>query len=181
MTEFLGAAREKFWCEMIVGFDRRIRAYCETTRCDPSEVEQIVWDLWDEATSHETRLMESQDRWAILLALLRPLCARRVTVARRELHYLTEPPDDAGYAGDDRHAHLEKLTEWAMEQLHKLPHKQRIAVDFRYRWKMPYWAIAAGIETEESTARVHVTRGVRTLRALAKELPDGIDAGDSSK
>jgi len=110
--------------------------------------------------------MVSRDPWPILVHLLRPLCARRVTWARKELPIGDVPIDSSGDS-IDLQMNRQVLIDWMVRRLVDLPEQQRLAVDFRYRWGWPYWAIAAGIGTSEPTARVHLTRGVRRLRQFA--------------
>ena len=75
-----------------------------------------------------------------------------------------DPPSVSATLGD-----LESWIGWLPLALRLLPEKQRIAVDFRYRWGMPYWAVAAAIETTDVGARVCVCRGLARLRTLAGE------------
>jgi DNA-directed RNA polymerase specialized sigma24 family protein len=171
MADVCGSERERFWRELISGYDRRIRAYCHRTRCDPEEVNQIVWDLWQEATTHESALERAEDRWTVLLGLLRRLCAQRVSEMRRECRLpefevdvqVLSPGEESGDPRDPSDLILHRLAE--------LPYQQRIAVDFRFRWGMPYWAIAAALDTAEATARVHVARGLRALRNNSLDAP----------
>lgn len=170
MTNLSGPAREAFWQDLVAHFERRARPYCRRLRCSESEIDEILWDLWQEATEQEQALVASSDQWPLLRNLLRQLCRTRLRSWRRE----SCPYDkDVDVAQPDSDEPLEELQihDWLSQSLADLSAKQRLAVDFRYRWGWPYWAVAAAIDTAEPTARVHVVRGIRRLRELAKQSP----------
>lgn len=171
MTTRSDREREELWRDLIRSFDPRLRAYCRTLRCSDDDAEDILWDVWQEATASESNLKASSDPWSILQLLARRACAARVRTWRRE-----RPLDDENLSvetSDDDPA-LENrfaLRIWSDRLLGGLPEKQRLAIDFRFRWGWPYWAVAAAIDTAEATARVHVARGLRRLRSLARRSP----------
>lgn len=163
--------RELLWRDLIVRFDRRLRAYCRTLRCSDDEVEDILWDVWQEATAEESRLGASADAWPILQSLVRRACAVRLRDWRRECpldeeRVIAQPVDDA-----EVFENRNTMRAWADHLLGELSEKQRLAVDFRFRWGWPYWAVAAAIDATEPTARVHVARGMCRLRSLARSGP----------
>ena len=164
----LDHTREIFWRDLIARFERRVRPYCRRMRCSEGEIDEILWDLWQEATEHEQALAASSDQWPLLRCILRQLCATRARSWRRESR-LEDHHLDVAYGGGDEPAGGQDLYELVPRLLAGLPAKQRLAVDFRFRWGWPYWAVAAAIDTAEPTARVHVARGLRRLREFARE------------
>lgn len=168
MTHLTDAARETFWHDLIARSERRASAYCRRTRCSEGEIDEILWDLWQEATEHEEALAGSSDEWPLLQDLLRQICATRVRSWRRESRLNDNGYDVALTCDDERTGELH-INDWMLRLIAQLPQQQRQAIDFRFRWGWPYWAVAAAIDTGESTARVHVVRGMRRLRELAKQ------------
>jgi RNA polymerase sigma factor (sigma-70 family) len=152
---------EGFWRDLTARYDRRIRAYARTTHCRNDEIDELVWDVWAEAVPLEAQLRTCREPWDILLPLVRRACADTVRRIRRE----------RSLGGDVAVAPSREADEISLRLrmdalLRKLPKQQRKAVDFRFRWGWPYWAVAAALGIAESTARVHVARGMRTLRRL---------------
>lgn len=171
MTQLADQAREAFWRELIARFDPRLRAYCRTLRCSEDDIEDILWDIWQEATASKPTLATSNDQWPILHLLARRICATRARWWRREC-----PLDDNDHvtASIDPGELLDSQQElrvWADQILGRLPEKQRLAIEYRCRWGWPYWAVAAALDSAEPTARVHVARGLRHLRTLTQQSP----------
>lgn len=141
MTDAVIAAREAFWCALIARFQPRARSYCRRIRCSEGEVDEILWDLWQEAAECEHLLIISRDQWPLLLDLLRRLCARQVRSWRRECRMedgnveLSCCEQAASLEAPDVHG-------WISGLMEQLPPKQRQAIDFRLRWGWPYWAVA---------------------------------------
>lgn len=176
MTHLVDAARETFWRDLVARFERRARPYCRRLRCSEDEIDEILWDLWQEATEHEQALAASIDQWPLLRCLLRQLCAARARSWRREFP-LSEKHADVENTEPDGPVEAQDPGESIGRLLGDLPEKQRLAVDFRCRWGWPYWAVAAALDTSEPTARVHVARGLARLRHLVAALlpPPRID------
>jgi DNA-directed RNA polymerase specialized sigma24 family protein len=164
--------REGFWRELLLRFDRRLRAYLRRARWNECEIEELVWDTWALAVEREETLTASSDPWPALRALAAGASARRLRMRRHELLGATgvlnaAQTGDTVESGDDERA----LARWTERVLAQLPTQQRVAVDFRYRWRWPYWVVAVAIETTESTARVHAWRGLDKLRRIAADCP----------
>jgi len=138
-----------------------MRAYARTMRRREDEIDEVVWDIWDEAVWLEQRLTVATDPWEVLLPIVRHACAATMRRGRREQPIVREFTMASGLEGDES-----SLCDRVDDLLQQLPEQQRKAVDFRFRWGWPYWAIAAGLETAEVTARVHVGRGLRRLSRL---------------
>lgn len=171
MTLHLEQRREEFWRDLIGRFNPRLRAYCHTLRCSDDDAEEILWDVWQEATASEPSLVASSDQWPILQLLVRRACAVRVRGWRRE-----RPLHDQGLTaemidGDEALEYQHALRSWTHQLLCELPEKQRIAVEYRCRWGWPYWAVAAAMDSAEPTTRVHFALGLRRLRSLARRSP----------
>ena len=163
--------RDRFWTKVIAKYDRRLRGYCRRVRCTDDEINQIVWDVWQEATDHETQLAESGDQWPVLHAIVRARCAAHVQTYRHEVPFENQDVAVEDNAVDDADERRQRMQEWAVEALERLPDKQRRAVDYRFRWGWSYDIVAAALETAEPTARVHVARALRRLREIARESP----------
>lgn len=163
--------REQFWRDLTGRFDRRLRAYCRTLRCSDDEVEDILWDVWQEATAAEAALDALADPWPILQSLVRRVCAIRLRGWRRECPLDGESVIAQTANDEEVLESREALRVWADHLLGELPEQQRLAIDFRFRWGWPYWAVSAAIDVSEPTARVHVARGLRRIRALARRSP----------
>jgi DNA-directed RNA polymerase specialized sigma24 family protein len=162
--------REEFWRDLIARFNPRIRAYCRTLRCSNDDVEELLWDVWQEAAASECTLAASTDHWPILQLHARRVCARRSRWLRRERTLYDNHgalQNDSGDVTDNQQI----LRKWADQLLRVLPEKQRTAIEYRCRWGWPYWAVAAALDSAEPTARVHVGRGLRHLRVLARRFP----------
>lgn len=160
--------RDAFWCDLIDRFHRRLRAYCRRMSSSDEDVEEVLWDIWQDAVALEGTLTTATNQWPILHELARRACATRMRRWRREY-----PLEEVSAAIEER---LADDPEGRREcgtpvegLLSCLPHQQRLAVDFRYRWGWPYWAVAAALDTTEPTARVHAARGLRRLRQLTAE------------
>lgn len=167
--------REEYWRQLVVRYHARLRAYCRFLRCRPEEVDELLWDVWHEAIESEAALAASDDQWPILKRLACTACS----AWRRQRRRARPIEDDAAIEVTDTVEERDRdwvLRVWTERVLAALPEKQRLAVDFRFRWGWPYWAVAAGIETSEPTARVHVARGLQRLRRLAQEFPPPTDA-----
>lgn len=160
--------RELFWADLIRRFEGRLRAYARRTRCSSGEEEEIAWDVWQLAAQHEDLITNCQNQWPLLRGFLRQVCAERLRVWRNES--ATVRGAIGGLRGPGDHA-ITRDVEWLDGAMQSLPKQQRLAVDFRYRWSWPYWAVAAALECEEATARVHVFKGLQKLREIALRLP----------
>jgi DNA-directed RNA polymerase specialized sigma24 family protein len=171
------AEREKFWRDLIFHFDRRLRAYLRCGRWSDQEVEELLWEVWSMAVEVEDTLAASRDRWPVLRELAARASSRLLRVRRRER--LSRCWADDGTVLDvwqlvDAEldsVETEPLRIWTAAVLMQLSEQQRLAVDYRYRWGWPYWAVAAAIDIAEPTARVHASRGLERLRKIAERCP----------
>ncbi|HEX5439044.1 MAG TPA: hypothetical protein VFW98_17965 [Gemmatimonadaceae bacterium] len=141
--------------------------------------EQAIWDVWATAVAREEVLRGAEDDWPILRKVAAHVCAERLRVCRHE-----QPMDGrlldaiAATSAAERRPRSDEVRGWVADALAALPEKQRVAVDFRFRWHFPYWAVAAGIDAPESTARVCVLRGLQKLRRYAAAHPPPRDPDD---
>lgn len=162
-------ARDTFWRDLISRFNPRLRAYCRSLCPSDDQIEELLWDIWAEAAAHEPALAAASDQWPVLHVIARRVCAMQAKVGRRECPLNHDVPTEAEDDSRDAVDNQRLLRAWIDHLLDELPQQQRAAVDYRYRWNWPYWAVAAALDVEEPTARVHVTRGLRRLRTLAKQ------------
>lgn len=167
--------REDRWKALIGQFDSRIRAYLRRVPCDAGEVEEVIWDVWGLASEHEDELM-SDDPWPFVVPLIREVCRQRMGAWRHEQRNeallrraVAVDADTTSDDGDGAWSRVEHA-------LGLLTARQRAAVDYRYRWGWPYWAVAAALECSEPTARVHAHRGLARLRILAS-IPTSVERG----
>ena len=148
-----------------------MRLYARSTKGSEGEVEEIEWDVWALLALNEAHVMSAADPWPVLQAALRTVCAERVRAWRRE-SALPEslvarvPPDVPSVLRESQ-----LWDEWWLGAWAALSPRQRIAVDFRYRWGMPFDIVAAALDVSESTARVHVSAGLGRLRNYARVFP----------
>jgi len=172
MMSWSTAQRERFWRELMLRFDRQLCAYLRRAKWNEREIQELVWDTWALAVENEDTLTASTDPWPALRGLAAAASRRRLRVRRYELVSAADVLS-AAQAGDTEESTGDRqaLARWTERVLAQLPMQQRVAVDLRYRWRWPYWAVAAAIETTESTARVHVWRGLAKLRRLAAHFP----------
>lgn len=133
------AQRERFWRELILRFDRRLRAYLRRARWNEREIEELVWDTWALAVESEDILTASSDPWPALSGLAARASARRLRVRRHELTG-GESALSTARAGDREESRSDgqPLARWTERLLAQLPTQQRVAVDFRCRWRWPY-------------------------------------------
>ena len=166
------AQRERFWRELMLRFEKRLRTYLRRAKWNDCEIEELLWDTWALAVESEDKLTASSDPWPALRTLAAEASSRRLRVRRHELVSAADVLS-AAEAGDREEStgDAQILARWTERVMAQLPPQQRVAVDFRYRWRWPYWAVAAAIGTTESTARVHVWRGLDKLRRIAADCP----------
>lgn len=162
--------REAFWRGLIAHYSRRVRGYARRAHCH-EVADDILWDVWQMATERETELMGAPDCWPILHDLVKAVLhdRKRAALYERELDAeatKTEAPQPE--AAEEIRAR-DDLIEWALGALHELTEKQRLAVDYRFRWNWPYRIVAAAIDSSEPTTRVHVMRGLARLRQMADD------------
>jgi DNA-directed RNA polymerase specialized sigma24 family protein len=155
-------------------FDPRLHAYVRKSQCSPGEGDELVWDVWQEAsTDCEAAITATADPWSLLRDLLKGCMATRKRVWRREV-----PPDDSGFdllpaiPQSDEPTEDRGLTVWTNGALAALTRNQRLAVVLRYRRGWSYSRIARAIGTAEPTARVHAARGIINLRAMIRPSSD---------
>src|SRR4051794_22773840 len=84
MSQPRAREREAFWRDLTARFDRRIRGYARTTQCDEQEVDEIVWNVWDDAVAAEEQLAAAADPWDVLLPIVRGACAGTMRRVRHE-------------------------------------------------------------------------------------------------
>jgi RNA polymerase sigma factor (sigma-70 family) len=164
--------RERFWQDLICRFDYRLRAYLRRARWSPEQIEELIWDVWGVAVELEESLVDARDQWPILRRLAAQLSARRLRVRRRELSLgdnVAQPSRSNPIEESAGDAFARRT--WIEDALARLSEKQRLAVDYRYRWGWPYWAVAAAVGTAEPTARVHAKRGLDRLREMVRMMP----------
>lgn len=162
--------REEYWRQLVLRYHARLRAYCRFLWCRPEDVDELLWDVWHEAIESEATLAASDDHWPILKRLACTACSARRRQRRRERPIEDDAAIEVTNAVEERDRDR-VLRDWTERILAALPEKQRLAVDFRFRWRWPYWVVAAAIETSEPTARVYVARGLQRLRRLANQRP----------
>jgi len=111
-------------------------------------------------------------------ALILKICADTAhSIARRRLHRRTEPPDHGNEPVDRAQSPWLELARREMSDeilaaIHRLSHRQAIAVTLRVFEELPYEQIAAAMNCAEVTARKHVERARRQLQVvLAKHDP----------
>ncbi len=171
MVQSTEDARDALWVRLMRSYGRRLHAYARRTRCSDEEASDIVAEVWSIALTHEHRLSEEADHWPILWSIARKVCAGRVRVWRRELHCLSQaviPPLEETDAGDRNST---ALRNWWLVAGDQLSDQQRIAVDLRFRWGWCYEHVSWALGCTESTARVHVKRGLAKLRDIVRSLP----------
>ena len=61
-------------------------------RLDGEIVDDIVWDVWQQAVEHEPALREAENPWPILLTETRNVCAGRMRIRRYE--FASESTED---------------------------------------------------------------------------------------
>lgn len=167
------SSRELFWRSLIGRFDVRLRAYLGRTGCSDDRVEEVLWDVWALAAEHEEELRLADEVWPTLHDLLKRAWAARRRHWRRESRFERQM-DDSRLREPDPQLWDDATYEWVASALAALPKRQRAAVDFRFRWEWPYWAIAAALDTTEVSARVLVSRGLSALRRMSlSPEPDG--------
>jgi RNA polymerase sigma factor (sigma-70 family) len=167
-------SREEFWRALIAVLNPRLRAYLRRMRCNEEDIEEIVWDIWEEVANSESSGESTDDQWVVVESILRRNCARRARQWRHERPL--DPDEQIQMCHDETSLDLADLRTWANQLLGELPPQQRLAVDLRCRWGWPYWAVAAALDAAEPTARVHVARGLHQLRTLAQVRPPPINA-----
>lgn len=162
--------REAFWRELIEHYTIRLRGYIRRAHLDDS-TDDILWDVWQLASQHETELVASEGCWPILQGVLKEVLRERKHIARyeRTLDRATLSATSSSESVEEA-VYSDELIEWALAALGQLTEKQRLAVDYRFRWNWPYRIVAAAIDATEATTRVHVMRGLTRLRKMAVHL-----------
>lgn len=159
--------REAFWRSLLSSVDRRLRAYVKRCHCDHSSFEELIEDVWSLAVDHEIDLVKASGPWAIVHQLARQVCREHVRARRLRNRALMQDWARWMNPGWDETADATAIRWDAVSNaMSMLSEKQRQAVDFRFRWDWPYWAVAAAIQADEQTARVHASRGLRRLRQI---------------
>ena len=163
--------RSAFWGQLTRSYGRRLLAYARRTRCSEDEATDIVAEVWSVALTKEETLKGEDDRWPVLRTIARAVCADRVRVWRREaplcLSDTLVPLADSAATNVDESA----LHYWWLVVRDELSGQQRTAVDFRFRWGWSYEHVSWALGCTESTARVHVKRGIAKLRDIVRGLP----------
>lgn len=163
--------RELRWCCLTTEFEPRLRGWLRRGIGNHDEVDDLIAEVWTAAMEHEGALFASADPWPILRDVMRRVWADHMR-RFRHAESLVRLADSDGNGTLDEDTDAGSGGDWVSKALLTLPYKERWAVDFRYRWNMPYWAVAAGISTSEAGARVAVSRGLKRLRALAPRPPE---------
>lgn len=181
MKTLSGLERETFWRDLIARYSHRLRAYIRRAHCDDA-ADDILWDVWQVATERESELILSTDCWSILHEIVKTVIhvwkrsERRERPLEPELMRPEEPVDNP----EDVRAR-DELIEWTLAALGDLTDKQRMAVDYRFRWNWPYRIVAAAIDASEPTTRVHVMRGLARLRLMAARREQDTDRSDDQR
>jgi len=159
--------RERFWDQLVSTTDRRLRGYVRRCRCDEDVLEEIVQEVWARAVEREIEICASQGAWPTIHDIARQVCRAHVR-ARRHQQQIARHVGAVSAPTPDSDSSDSEARQWTAVQraMSVLSEKQRQAVDFRYRWRWPYWAVAAAIDASEETARVHTSRGLRKLQRL---------------
>ena len=171
MVQSTEYARNALWVRLMPSYGRRLHAYARRTRCSDEEASDIVAEVWSIALTHEHRLSEEADHWPTLRSIARKVCAGRVGVWRREVSFLSHAVTTAQEETDAGDRNPTALRDWWLVVRDKLSDQPRIAVDMRFRWGWRYEHVSWALGCTESTARVHVKRGLAKLRDLVRSLP----------
>jgi RNA polymerase sigma-70 factor (ECF subfamily) len=149
--------------------DRMIRSVWRITRNaqDAEDAMQaallVVWKRRDRVAGH-----------AAPPALVLRICADTAhSIARRRArdHRRTEPPDHGPEPVDRAPSPwLElarrEISDEILGAIHRLSHRQAVAVTLRVFEELPYEQIAAAMDCAEATARKHVERARRQLQVV---------------
>jgi RNA polymerase sigma-70 factor (ECF subfamily) len=120
-------------------------------------------------------------------ALILKICADTAhSIARRRAldRHRTEPPDQGNEPVDRAPSPWlglarREMSDEILAAIHRLSHRQAVAVTLRVFEELPYAQIAAAMDCAEVTAREHVERALRQLRiVLAKHDPRRISRSE---
>jgi RNA polymerase sigma-70 factor (ECF subfamily) len=148
--------------------DRMIRSVWRVTR-DAVDAEDALLAAW----RHRSRIVAHASSQALILKIcIDAACdvARRRGRERRR----TEHDDPSTDPADGTHPPWEELAQQELARevlaaIHRLSHRQAVAITLRVFEEWPYEQIAADMHCSEATARKHVERAREHLRrALAK-------------
>jgi DNA-directed RNA polymerase specialized sigma24 family protein len=170
-------SREEIWRTLLANYDHRIRAYLRRIPCSTDEKDQIVWDVWGLAVLHETEL-QADDAWPVIAELTRQACRPYLRRWRYERFGGGVQIRLADVQAPDATSTDEFRCACVAAAMEKLTAHQRWAVEYRYRWGWPYWAVAAALECTSATARVHSHNGLVRLRAISSRLMATADLDD---
>lgn len=151
-----------------------MQTYVQRTRCDCVEAREITADVWAIAIEYESSLVLAPDPWPLLRDIARKCCAQFVRRRRYEVPNFdwalsrTSAADVSEITIDD-----DCLADLALDILQRLPTKQRLVLDFHWRWGWPYAFIADVLNVSESTVRVHAMRGLDRLKAALEAYSRG--------
>lgn len=163
------------WAAIVEPCTSRLQAYIRRVTSDADEANDLLAETLGRAWMDAPTLLGAAMPGDLLVNHARLVCGewvsdhRQRTLSVRHLRSEAEMsilPDDA--------MSVEAATamrDWANRVLARLSDKQRIAVDFHYRWGFSYEFIAQVLGAKPSTVRVHVHRGLRHLREFVREDP----------
>jgi RNA polymerase sigma factor (sigma-70 family) len=159
--------------------DRMIRSVWRITR-DAQDAEDAMQSAIMEVWKRRHRIIQH----AVPPALILKMCADAAcSIARRRTRdrRRTEPtrpndePIDAARSPWMEMAHQE-LTDEILAAIHRLSHRQAVAITLRVFEELPYEQIAAAMHCTEATARKHVARARGYLQVvLARHDPSRLE------
>jgi DNA-directed RNA polymerase specialized sigma24 family protein len=129
-TGRVAKSRDEFWHTLMKEFSPRLRAYLRRACASRDEAEEILWDVWADATDHEEALMSPGDHWPIFHALLTHTCARHKIMSRHEAPLVEN--DAVASSKTTESVATDVRWEWTLQAMVCLSEKQRLAVTFRH-------------------------------------------------
>ena len=155
---------EARWRSLINHYEPRLMRYAWRTHCSRGEAEEIVADVWADVSCLGADLTLQANPWPQLLEAVRRCCAERMRAWRREAGEPTAFVIDEARS-DEPETDLEAWRAWWQAASWSLSEQQRIAVTFRYLWGWSMADLALVLGATEVTARVHLSRAIRRLKA----------------
>ena len=153
------------WMASFAAAVPRIVAYVRHAARTSHDVADLLAEVRAHAWEHRDHLILSEDPHRELLLVARAVCRDWVRTRRRERSIVYDVCDACDLGDSDAvPAWLAIDTERLTSAMESLSPNQRLAVERRHRDAWPYEKIAAALDCEVATARVHVMRGLRALR-----------------
>jgi RNA polymerase sigma factor (sigma-70 family) len=176
----LGAATnaEGRWLAIMRAAEPAVRAYVHCVAHDESDVADLVAEASARAWLGRVDILASVVPDTLVFDHTRDACREWVAARRREVPLAPQDGaiNDTEISSGDASLSVreaETRQRWVQDLLAQLSDKQRLAVDYRYRWAWPHNLIAAAIGSSEAAVRVHTHRGLRRLRRILQERSSG--------